>query len=156
MRGILDDAHLHRAAVALPQPGPPSPTIRNNPAMTALAWAGAVAMDYRRQVTMRRDGDDSVVATYADGLIIFRNKDAAALRKLCRSLRWEIVRDTTASDDGRTGAPGPWCRPNPSRQKPKPNSPMQTSPLEAHRRFRSLPTSTVAVMPATRRTPSGT
>jgi hypothetical protein len=68
--------------------------------MTALAWAGAVAMDYRRQVTMRRDGDDSVVATYADGLIIFRNKDAAALRKLCRSLRWEIVRDTTASDDG--------------------------------------------------------
>jgi hypothetical protein len=23
----------------------------------------------------------------------------AALRKLCRSLRWEIVRDTTASDD---------------------------------------------------------
>jgi hypothetical protein len=87
MRGILDDAHLHRAAVALPQPGPPSPTIRNNPAMTALAWAGAVAMDYRRQVTMRRDGDDSVVATYADGLIIFRNKDAAALRKLCRSPR---------------------------------------------------------------------
>jgi hypothetical protein len=110
-------------------------------------------MDYRRQVTMRRDGDDSVVATYADGLIIFRNKDAAALRKLCRSLRWEIVRDATASDDG---SAGPWCRPNPSRQKPKPTSPMQTSPLEVHRRFRSLPTSTVAVMPATRRTPSGT
>jgi hypothetical protein len=56
-------------------------------------------MDYRRQVTMRRDGDDFVVATHTDGLIIFRNKDAAALRKLCRSLRWEIVRDTTASDD---------------------------------------------------------
>ena len=59
-------------------------------------------MDYRRQVTMRRDGDDSVVATYADGFIIFRNKDAAPLRKLCRSLRWEIVRDTTACDDGST------------------------------------------------------
>jgi hypothetical protein len=55
-------------------------------------------MDYRRQVTMRRDGDDFVVATHTDGLIIFRNKDAAALRKLCRSLRWEIVRDMTESD----------------------------------------------------------
>jgi hypothetical protein len=100
MRGILDDAHLHRAAVALPQPGPHRPqsgTIRPLPRWRGL---GAVAMDYRRQVTMRRDGDDSVVATYADGLIIFRNKDAAALRKLCRSLRWAIVRDTTASDDG--------------------------------------------------------
>jgi hypothetical protein len=56
-------------------------------------------MDYRRQVTMRRDGDDFVVATHTDGLIIFRNEDAAALRKLCRSLRWEIVRDTSACDD---------------------------------------------------------
>jgi hypothetical protein len=55
-------------------------------------------MDYRRQVTMRRDGDDFVVATHTDGLIIFRNKDAAALRKLCRSLRWEVVRDMTESD----------------------------------------------------------
>jgi hypothetical protein len=56
-------------------------------------------MDYRRQVTMRRDGDDFVVATHTDGLIIFRNNDAGALRKLCHSLRWEIVRDTSASDD---------------------------------------------------------
>lgn len=48
---------------------------------------------------MRRDGDDFVVATHADGLIIFRSKDADALRKLCRSLRWQIVRDTSASDD---------------------------------------------------------
>jgi hypothetical protein len=56
-------------------------------------------MDYRRQVTMRRDGDDFVVATHTDGLIIFRNKDADALRKLCGSLRWEIIRDTTAPAD---------------------------------------------------------
>jgi hypothetical protein len=110
-------------------------------------------MDYCRQATMRRDGNDSVVATYADGLIIFRNKDAAALRKLCSWLRWEIVRDTTVSDDK---SAGPWCRPNPSRQRPTPSSPMQASPPKTHRRFRSPPTSTVAVMPATRRTPSGT
>jgi hypothetical protein len=56
-------------------------------------------MDYRRQVTMRRDGDDFVVATHTDGLIIFRNEDADALRKLCRSLRWQILSDTTASAD---------------------------------------------------------
>jgi hypothetical protein len=56
-------------------------------------------MDYRRQVTIRRDGEDFVVATHTDGLIIFRNRDAAALRKLCRSLRWEIIRDTTAHED---------------------------------------------------------
>jgi hypothetical protein len=56
-------------------------------------------MDYRRQVTMRPDGDDFVVATHTDGLIIFRNKDADALRKLCRSLRWEIIRDATEPAD---------------------------------------------------------
>jgi hypothetical protein len=55
-------------------------------------------MDYRRQVVLRRDGDDFVVATHTDGLIIFRNQDPDALRKLCRSLRWEIISDTTASD----------------------------------------------------------
>jgi hypothetical protein len=56
-------------------------------------------MEYRRQVAMRRDGDDFVIAFEPDGFIIFRNKDADALRKLCRSLRWEIVSDTTSSED---------------------------------------------------------
>jgi hypothetical protein len=56
-------------------------------------------MEYRRQVAMRRDGDDFVIAFQPDGFIIFRNKDADALRKLCRSLRWEIVSDTTLSAD---------------------------------------------------------
>jgi len=56
-------------------------------------------MEYRRQVAMRRDDDDFVVAFEPDGFIIFRNKDADALRKLCGSLRWEIVNDTTSSAD---------------------------------------------------------
>jgi hypothetical protein len=56
-------------------------------------------MEYRRQVAMRRDGDDFVIAFEPDGFIIFRNKDADALRKVCRSLRWEIVSDTTLSGD---------------------------------------------------------
>ena len=56
-------------------------------------------MEYRRQVAMQRDGDDFVIAFEPDGFIIFRNKDADALRKLCRSLRWEIVSDATSSAD---------------------------------------------------------
>ena len=47
-------------------------------------------MEYRRQVAMQRDGDDFVIAFEPDGFIIFRNEDADALRKLCRSLRWEM------------------------------------------------------------------
>jgi hypothetical protein len=56
-------------------------------------------MEYRRQVAMQRDGDDFVIAFEPDGFIIFRNKDADALRKLCRSLRWEIVSDAISSAD---------------------------------------------------------
>jgi hypothetical protein len=37
-------------------------------------------MEYRRQVAMQRDGDDFVIAFESDGFIIFRNKDADALR----------------------------------------------------------------------------
>ena len=53
---------------------------------------------------MRPDGDDFVVATHTDGLVIFRNKDADALRKLCRSLRWEIIRDATEPADKSTSS----------------------------------------------------
>ena len=56
-------------------------------------------MEYRRQVAMRRDGDEFVVAFEPDGFIIFRNSDADALRKVCRSLRWEIVSDSTLPAD---------------------------------------------------------
>jgi hypothetical protein len=57
-------------------------------------------MDYRRQVTLRRDGEDFVVARHTDGLIVFRNDDADALRKLCRSLRWEIIPDAGSAASG--------------------------------------------------------
>jgi hypothetical protein len=59
-------------------------------------------MEYRRQVTMRRDGNDFVVAFQPDDIIVFRNQDAVALRKVCRSLRWEIVSDATALADDAT------------------------------------------------------
>ena len=56
-------------------------------------------MEYRRQVAMRRDGDDFVVALKPDDVIVFRSRNADALRKVCRSLRWEIIRDATEPTD---------------------------------------------------------
>lgn len=56
-------------------------------------------MEYRRQVAVRRDGNDFVVAVQPEDVIVFRTRDARALRKVCRSLRWEIVSDTTLSTD---------------------------------------------------------
>ena len=40
-----------------------------------------------------------VVALRAEDVIVFRTRDARALRKVCRSLRWGIVSDTTLSTD---------------------------------------------------------
>jgi len=54
----------------------------------------------RRLVSLRRDGKDFVVAFQPEDTIVFRNGDPAALRKICRLLRWKIVSDTalTVSD----------------------------------------------------------
>jgi hypothetical protein len=52
----------------------------------------------RRQVSIRRDGNDFVVGFLPEDFIIFRHHDVAALRKVCRALRWEILRDTVEED----------------------------------------------------------
>jgi hypothetical protein len=38
---------------------------------------------------------DCVVTYPLDDVMVFRNPDTNALRKLCRQLRWEIIRDTS-------------------------------------------------------------
>jgi hypothetical protein len=48
----------------------------------------------RRLVSLRRDEMDFVVAFQPEDVIVFRNPDANALRKICRQLRWTIVSDT--------------------------------------------------------------
>ena len=53
------------------------------------------ALPFRRQVSIKRDGADFVVAFEPDDIIVFRHSEANALRRACNSLRWEIVRDTT-------------------------------------------------------------
>lgn len=57
------------------------------------------SMEYRRQVAMRCDGSDFVIALQPEDEIVFRTKDARALRNLCRRLRWQITIDTTLSID---------------------------------------------------------
>ena len=52
-------------------------------------------MEYRRQVALRCDGEDFVVALQPEDEIVFRTKDARALRHVCRLLRWQIAIDTT-------------------------------------------------------------
>ena len=60
-----------------------------------VAVASAVQNNPRR-VSIRRDGDDFVIVSLAEDLVVFRNGDASALRKICRSLRWEIAIDSSA------------------------------------------------------------
>jgi hypothetical protein len=69
---------------------------------------GEWRMEYRRQVAMRCDGEDFVIAIQPGDEIVFRTKDARALRNLCRRLRWQIAIDTTLSIDD-------WIWPSPSK-----------------------------------------
>ena len=50
-----------------------------------------------RGVSIRRDGEDFVIVSLAEDLVVYRNRDVSALRKLCHSLRWEIAIDSSLS-----------------------------------------------------------
>jgi len=52
----------------------------------------------RRQVSIRPDGDAFVVAFVPGDFVVFRHHHVGALRKVCRGLRWEILRDTPEED----------------------------------------------------------
>ena len=49
---------------------------------------------FRRQVTIRRDGEDFVVVFHPQNIVALRHSEAKELRKVCHLLRWEIVSDT--------------------------------------------------------------
>jgi hypothetical protein len=61
---------------------------------------GKSVQKIRRRVSIRRDGEDFVVVILDQDLVVFRNNDASALRKVCRSLHWEIAMDSCLSADG--------------------------------------------------------
>jgi hypothetical protein len=52
-----------------------------------------------RLVSLRRDNEDFVVAFQPEDVVVFRNPDASALRKVCGFLRWNIISDTSLSVD---------------------------------------------------------
>jgi hypothetical protein len=61
----------------------------------------------KRTVSLRRDDDNEfVVSSWPHDVIIFRNRDAEALRKACRFLRWQIVSDLFESADDRHSVHG--------------------------------------------------
>jgi hypothetical protein len=49
----------------------------------------------RRLVSLRPDKEDLVVVV--EEVVMFRNGDASALRKVCDFLRWKIISDTSLS-----------------------------------------------------------
>jgi hypothetical protein len=48
-----------------------------------------------RRVSIRPDGEDFVIVSLAEDVVVYRNRDPSALRKLCHSLRWEIAIDSS-------------------------------------------------------------
>jgi hypothetical protein len=55
------------------------------------------ALEPKRLVSLRRDDSDYVVVLQPDNVVAFRSPDVAALRRVCRFLRWKIVSDTALS-----------------------------------------------------------
>jgi hypothetical protein len=62
--------------------------------MLAAETNSYVSQRPKRAVAIRRDGDDFVVSLMPNDVIIFRDQNPDALRKLCKGLRWAIVCDT--------------------------------------------------------------
>jgi hypothetical protein len=52
----------------------------------------------KRLVTLRRDGNDFVVAFYPEDVIVFRHVEPISLRKVCAALRWKIISDNLGAD----------------------------------------------------------
>ena len=52
----------------------------------------------RRNVSVRRDGEDFVVVFEVEDIVAFRSKDANALRKICRWLHYAITYDRALTE----------------------------------------------------------
>ena len=53
----------------------------------------------KRLVTLRRDGNDFVVAFYPQDVVVFRHVEPISLRKVCAKLRWKIISDGASAND---------------------------------------------------------
>jgi hypothetical protein len=70
-------------------------------------FSGSVETGAKRRVSIGRDGNEFVVTLQPEDLVVFRNASAAALRKVCRHLRWEIVSDSSLSQEALSWSPAP-------------------------------------------------
>jgi len=61
--------------------------------------SGRTLLPPRRQVSIGRDGGDFVVAFQPHNIVVFRHNEAHPLRRICHSLRWEIISDTVPDPD---------------------------------------------------------
>jgi hypothetical protein len=61
---------------------------------SAMSDANYLEPKPKRLVSLRRDNADFVVAFQPEDVIVFRNPDPRALRRICGQLRWKIVSDT--------------------------------------------------------------
>jgi hypothetical protein len=59
-----------------------------------------------KRVSLRPDDDEFVVSSWPHDVIIFRNRDAEALRKACRFLHWQVVSDLFVFADNRHSVHG--------------------------------------------------
>jgi hypothetical protein len=79
---------------------PFAPATKNQLLSAATVELGKSVQKIRRRVSIRQDGEDFVVVILDQDLVVFRNNNASALRKACRSLHWEIAIDSCLSADG--------------------------------------------------------
>jgi hypothetical protein len=87
----IDLANLcGRVVVAGPAPGRWCPM-----SVTNVTAGESVQKTPARRVSIRPDGEDFVIVSLAENVVVYRNPDARALRKLCHSLRWEIAIDSS-------------------------------------------------------------
>jgi hypothetical protein len=70
-------------------------------------FSGSVEAGAKRRVSIGRDGNEFVVTLQPEDLVVFRNASAVALRKVCRHLRWEIVSDSSLSQEALSWSPAP-------------------------------------------------
>jgi hypothetical protein len=66
--------------------------------------SNAFASTLRRPVSITRDGEDFVVSLQPENIVIFRHGEANALRRICSTLRWDIVHDAARDTTGHGGS----------------------------------------------------
>jgi hypothetical protein len=63
-------------------------------------WPASDIENPKHLVTLRRDGDDYVVAFCPENVVAFRHDEPEPLRRMCGFPRWKIISNGAAADEG--------------------------------------------------------